>query len=100
MVLSVGGDRRGGRELVLGGDLPWLVEDAGRGGVTCIQREVAWLPAQRAVDAVGRVRVAPVQDLAKQVREQVYHLTWHALVRGRGRVLLDRDRHIADVARR
>jgi hypothetical protein len=57
--------------------------------------EVARLAAERALHAVGEVGVAPVQDLAEEVREQLDELAGQVLIRG-SREVVDRDRHVAD----
>src|SRR4051794_29298241 len=45
----------------------------GRGGVAGVVGEVAWRAAERALHAVGQVRVAPVEHLAEQVHDEVGH---------------------------
>ena len=57
-------------------------------------------PAEDPLNAVGQVGVAPVHDFAEQVGEQVDRLARHALLGGRSLVLLDRDRHVTDLATR
>ncbi len=42
--------------------------------------------------------VAAVEDLAEQAAEQVDDLARHTLFGGNGRVLLDRDRYVPDLA--
>src|ERR671914_2372167 len=72
--------------------------DAGGGRGACVVAEVAWLAAEGALNAVGQVGVAAVEDLAEQVGEQVDPLVRHALLGGSGAELGDGDGHVADLA--
>ena len=87
-------DERAAHRLAAGDGVP----RSGRRGLGRVGREVARLAPERLAHAVGRVRVAAVDDLAEQVREQVHDIGRHAVVAQLGRVLLERDRHVAERA--
>ena len=62
--------------------------------------EVAGFPAESALDAVGRVCVAAVEDLGEQEHEQFDHLAWEALLSEGCGELVNGHGQVADVSGR
>ena len=60
--------------------------------------EVAGFPAESALDAVGRVCVAAVEDLGEQEHEQFDHLAWEALLSKGCGELVNGHGQVADVS--
>jgi hypothetical protein len=78
--------------------VPLRLPGAGRGGVAGKVGEVAWRAPESALDAVGEVGVAAVEDLAEQVAQEFSGVRGDALGGERRDEGLDGDRLVAQVS--